>query len=142
MSDLNTPQAEAPELNDSGPPVWDQVPVVVGFAIFTLELRAACCRVLTGLAVSLVLSTLPIPTIVFVMPLTAPVNVAPESEALPAKALAVAVLTGLLASLVLSTLSRPTSALLPDVATAANCGLPVMLPQVGTYEPGRASVMP
>ena len=82
------------------------MPVNVGEASGALRSSAACAAVLTGLAVSAVLSTLPRPTIVLVTPVTVPVNAGDASGALRSSAACAAVLTGLAASEVLSTLPR------------------------------------
>ena len=50
-------------------------PVKVGEAKFDFKSSAACCAVLTGLFASVVLSTLPNPTIPLLIPLTVPVKV-------------------------------------------------------------------
>ena len=68
-----------------------------------------------GLLASEVLSTLPKPTMVAVIPPTVPVNVAPERLALASNALCVAVEMGLAESEVLSTLSKPTMAFVRPV---------------------------
>ena len=51
------------------------VQVNVGFARFACKPKAVCVAVDTGLLTSLVLSTLPNPTMSFVIPPTVPVNV-------------------------------------------------------------------
>ena len=83
-------------------------PVKVGEAKFAFKSNAVEVAVDTGLSVSAVLSTLPRPTIDFVIPSTVPVNVAPDKLAFPSNAVEVAVDTGLSISAVLSTLPRPT----------------------------------
>jgi hypothetical protein len=91
------------------------VPVKVGLAKSDFKLRAVWVAVETGLLRSLVLSTLPNPTIVLVMPDTVPVNVGLAKLAFKLRAVWVAVETGLLRSLVLSTLPNPTIVLvMPD----------------------------
>ena len=51
-----------------------RVPVNVGPAKLAFRFKAVCVAVETGFAESLVLSTLPSPTISFVIPETVPVN--------------------------------------------------------------------
>ena len=51
-----------------------RVPVKVGLLNGAFESNAVCVAVETGFAKSLVLSTLPNPTILFVMPESVPVN--------------------------------------------------------------------
>ena len=65
------------------------VPVKVGDARFALRLSAVCCAVETGLFVSLVLSTLPKPTIDLVIPFTVPVKVGLAKGALSVSALVI-----------------------------------------------------
>ena len=84
------------------------VPVKVGDASGALKSSAVCWEVDTGLLASLVLSKLPSPTIVLVIPDTVPVNVGEAKLAFRSNAVCCAVETGLLTSLVLSTFERPT----------------------------------
>jgi len=84
------------------------VPVNVGEAKFAFKFNAVCWAVETGFAVSAVLSTLPRPTIVDVIPLTVPVNVGEAKFAFKFSAVCWAVETGFAVSAVLSTLPRPT----------------------------------
>ena len=84
------------------------VPVKVGEAKVAFRSRAVCVALDTGLLASLVLFTLPKPTMALVMPPTVPVKVGEANGALALRAVCVALDTGLLASLVLSTLPRPT----------------------------------
>ena len=58
------------------------VPVKVGEARLAFKFSAVCCAAETGLAVSAVLSTLPKPTMDFVMPFTVPENVGESRSAL------------------------------------------------------------
>ena len=71
-------------------------PEKVGLAVFAFELNAVVTAVDIGLFKSEVLSTLFNPTIAFVIPLTAPVNLAPASEAFAFSAVDTTVDIGLL----------------------------------------------
>ena len=99
------------------------VPVKVGLASGAFASRAANCAVDTGLPASLVLSTLPRPTIDLLMPPTVPVKVGLASGAFASRAANCAVDTGLPASLVLSTLPRPTIDLLRPPTVPVKVGL-------------------
>ena len=77
----------------------------------TFKSNAVCVAVDTGLLASVVLSTLPRPTIVAVIPETVPVKVGEARFALRSRAVCVAVDTGLLESDVLFTLDRSANAL-------------------------------
>ena len=78
---------------------------------------------LIGLPASVVLSTLPNPTIDLVIPATVPVKVGDAIGAFASSAVWVAELTGLFASLVLSTLPRPTIDLVIPATVPVNVGL-------------------
>ena len=69
------------------------VPVNIGFARFAFKSKAVCVAVDTGLFTSLVLSTLPNPTMAFVMPPTVPVNVGFDISAFKVRLLIVAYLS-------------------------------------------------
>jgi len=71
------------------------------------KFKAVCVAVDTGLFASLVLSTLPKPTIVLSIPLTVPVKVGDAKSAFKFKAVCVAVDTGLFASLVVVYITKP-----------------------------------
>jgi len=98
-------------------------PVSVGLAKSAFKLRAVWVAVETGLFASLVLSTLPNPTIVLVIPDTVPVKVGDAILAFKLSAVWVAVETGLFASLVLSTLPNPTIVLVMPDTVPVNVGL-------------------
>ena len=84
------------------------LPVKVGEARGAFKSNAFCVAVETGLSKSVVLFTLPKPTIVAVMPETVPVKVGEASGAFKSKAVWVAVEIGLSKSVVLSTFAKPT----------------------------------
>ena len=84
---------------------------------------AACVAVLTGLALSVVLSTLPQPAMVLEIPGTVPVKAGLAIGASKSMAACTAVLTGLALSAVLSTLPKPTIALLTPVSVPVKAGL-------------------
>ena len=102
---------------------------------FSFRFKAVCAAVETGLAASLVLSTLESPTIDFDIPETVPVNVGAFKLAFKFKAVCAAVETGLDASLVLSTLESPTCVFvtecglfrLPTCPVICPCNLPIAL---------------
>ena len=71
-----------------------KLPVYVGLAIESYKFSAVCVAVLTGLLKSVVLSTLPKPTINLLIPLTVPVNVGLLSVAKVAKVLTTEVALG------------------------------------------------
>ena len=88
-----------------------------------LNSSAPCVALEIGLLASVVLSTLPRPTIALVIPLTAPVKVGLASGAFELRALDVAVDMGLFKSEVLSTLSSPTMDLVMPLTVPVKVGL-------------------
>ena len=97
-------------------------PVKVGEANGAFKSNAACWAVETGLLASLVLVTLPRPTMPAVMPLTVPVNVGDSSGAFKSNAACWTVETGLLASLVFVTLPNPTIPAVMPLTVPVNVG--------------------
>ena len=118
------------------------MPVKVGLAsgafafravVSAFSANAANCAVEIGLPVSLVLSTLPRPTIDLVMPPTVPVKVGLASGAFASRAANCAVDTGLERSAVLSTLPRPTIDLLMPPTVPVKVGLARLALRVSSF---------
>ena len=84
------------------------MPVRDGLASDAFKSKAVCVAVEMGLSASVVLFTLPKPTMVAVMPPTVPVKVGPARGAFKSNAVCVAVEMGFAASEVLFTLPKPT----------------------------------
>ena len=84
--------------------------------------KAVCAAVDIGLAASLVLSTLPSPTMALVIPETVPENVGLARFAFRSRAFCVAVDIGFALSLVSSTLLIPTIALVIPETVPVNVG--------------------
>ena len=98
------------------------VPVKTGDASGAKRLRADCVAVEIGFAASLVLLTLPNPTMAAVIPDTVPVKAGDAKGALRSRAACVAVEIGFAASLVLLTLPRPTMAAVIPETVPVKCG--------------------
>ena len=96
------------------------VPVKLGEAVLAFKPSAVEVAVDTGLLASDVLSTLPRPIILFVIPETVPVKLGDAKLAFRPSALVAAIERGLSASAVLSTLPRPTSDLVDVTAGRAS----------------------
>ena len=95
----------------------------VSAAVVAFKSSAVWVAVDTGLFASVVLSTLPRPTIVLVIPATVPVNVGLSRGAFKFRRVCVASETGLLTSDVLSTLPRPTIVLVIPATVPVKVGL-------------------
>ena len=109
------------------------VPLKVGLALLAFPsiipssiLRASCVALEIGLLVSDVLSTLPRPTMDFVMPCTVPLKVGLANGAFKLSASCVAFEIGLFESDVLSTLPSPTIDLVIPLTVPLKVGLALL----------------